>query len=195
MGRCVSKRVYFAFDYEDVVDFRANVVRKHNFTEGVENAGYFDASIWEEAKKKDPAALKKLIDAELKYTTVTAVLIGANTWQRRWVRYEIMKSIQQGNRVIGVHINNIRDKYRQAKPLGANPFENVGYIFSADGKTASPVEWDGHQQWVWYSDLEPYPTAERSLSERGPVIRVSKWAHCYDWDLQDGYNNFVSWIN
>jgi hypothetical protein len=40
----MAKRVYFAFDYEDVSDFRANVVRKHNFTGGVEKAGYFDAS-------------------------------------------------------------------------------------------------------------------------------------------------------
>jgi len=29
----MAKRVYFAFDYQDVIDFRANVVRKHNFAE------------------------------------------------------------------------------------------------------------------------------------------------------------------
>jgi len=190
----VNKRVYFAFDYEDVADFRANVVRNSNALEGVERAGFFDASVWEEAKNHDPESLKRLIDAELKYTTVTAVLIGTNTWRRRWVRYEIMRSAARGKMLVGIHINNIRDRYQQVKPLGANPFENVGYIFSADGKTASPVEWDGHQRWVWYSDLEPYPTAERPLSERGPIVQVSKWAHCYDWDLQDGYNNFYRWI-
>jgi len=53
----MAKRVYLAFDYEDVSDFRANVVRKHNFTGGVEKPGYFDASPWEEAKKKDPTTL------------------------------------------------------------------------------------------------------------------------------------------
>jgi len=46
----MAKRVYFAFHYQDVIDFRANVVRKHNFTGGVEAAGYYDHSIWEEAK-------------------------------------------------------------------------------------------------------------------------------------------------
>ena len=30
----MAKRVYFAFHYQDVIDFRANVVRKHNFTGG-----------------------------------------------------------------------------------------------------------------------------------------------------------------
>src|ERR1044071_4630813 len=102
----MAKRVYFGFDYEDVSDFRANVVRKHNFTGGVEKAGYFDASVWEEAKKKDPAALKRLISAELEYTSTTAILIGSGTWARRWVRYEIFKSLARGNRVIGIHINS-----------------------------------------------------------------------------------------
>ena len=48
----MAKKVYFAFHYQDVIDFRANVVRKHNFTKGVEGAGYYDYSIWEEAKKR-----------------------------------------------------------------------------------------------------------------------------------------------
>jgi hypothetical protein len=38
----MAKKVYFAFHYEDVIELRANVVRKHNFTKGVELAGYYD---------------------------------------------------------------------------------------------------------------------------------------------------------
>src|SRR6202047_946436 len=82
----MAKRVYFAFHYQDVIDFRANVVRKHNFIGGVESAGYYDHSIWEEAKKTSPLALKRLINAELQNTSVTVVLIGTHTWARRWVR-------------------------------------------------------------------------------------------------------------
>ena len=52
----MAKRVYFAFHYQDVIDFRANVVRKHNFTKGVESAGYYDASIWEESEKWGPCS-------------------------------------------------------------------------------------------------------------------------------------------
>ena len=75
----MAKRVYFAFHYQDVIDFRANVVRKHNFLGGVEAAGYYDHSIWEEAKKTSPLALTRLIDAQLQNTSVTAVLIGSLT--------------------------------------------------------------------------------------------------------------------
>ena len=59
----MAKRVYFAFHYQDVIDFRANVVRKHNFLGGVQVAGYYDHSIWEDAKKTSPLALKRLINA------------------------------------------------------------------------------------------------------------------------------------
>ncbi len=40
-------------------------------------AGFFDASIWETAKRTSPLALKRLI-SELKNTSVTVVLIGSN---------------------------------------------------------------------------------------------------------------------
>lgn len=114
----MAKRVYFAFHYQDVIDFRANVVRKHNFTGGVETAGYYDHSIWEEAKNTNPLALKRLINAELQNSSVTTVLIGTHTWSRRWVRYEIMKSIERGNRLLGVHINSIPGKDKLTKELG-----------------------------------------------------------------------------
>src|SRR6266403_6374533 len=119
----MAKKVYFAFHYQDVTDFRANVVRKHNFTEGVKAAGYYDYSIWEESKKKGDLALKRMINAELDCTSVTAVLIGSETYARRWVRYEIMKSVQRGNRVLGIHINSIPGKDSQTKTLGANPLD------------------------------------------------------------------------
>lgn len=49
------------FHYQDVIDFRANVVRNHWLTKpDREEAGFFDASIWEKAKKTGALALKRL---------------------------------------------------------------------------------------------------------------------------------------
>lgn len=189
----MAKRVYFAFDYEDVSDFRANVVRKHNFTGGVEKAGYFDASMWEEAKKTDPTALKRLINAELENTSVTAVLIGAGTYARRWVRYEIVKSIERGNRVIGIHINGILDKNQQTKPLGPNPFDYLGMEISADGTRGTPTVWNG-AQWVYYGDLGAFTINQQSSDKRGKQYQLSHWLHTYDWVANNGYKNFSNWI-
>lgn len=189
----MAKRVYFAFHYQDVIDFRANVVRKHNFTKGVESAGYFDASIWEESKKKGDLALKRLINSELEYTSVTAVLIGSQTYARRWVRYEIMKSVERGNVVLGVHINNVPDKNRQTKPLGSNPLDYLGLLISDDGKKGSPTVWDG-QKWIFNSDLNPFEIDEQPVEKRGKNFQLSHWFRTYDWVTDDGYHNFSNWI-
>jgi hypothetical protein len=190
----MAKRVYFAFHYQDVIDFRANVVRKHNFTEGVESAGYYDHSIWETAKNTNALTLKRLIDAELENTSVTAVLIGSDTWARRWVRYELMKSIKRGNRVLGIHINGIKGKDEKAKPLGPDPFNNLGFEISNDGTVVKPTEWkDG--AWRYYSDLEGYQVSTaQPQANRGLHLRLTHWCSTYDWVENRGYENFDAWI-
>lgn len=187
----MAKRVYFAFHYQDVIDFRANVVRKHNFTKGVEPAGYYDYSIWEESKKK--GNLKRMINAELENTSVTAVLIGSLTYARPWVRYEIMKSVERGNLVLGIHINSIEGKNEQKKLLGPNPFDYLGLEISDDGKKGKPTVWDG-QQWIFYSDLDPFDLTEQPDAKRGKNLQLSHWFRTYDWVANDGYNNFNNWI-
>lgn len=189
----MAKRVYFAFHYKDVIEFRANVVRKHNFTKGVEEAGYYDYSIWEETKRTGTTAIKKMIDEELENTSVTAVLIGSETWARRWVRYEIMKSVARGNRLIGIHINSIAGKDTKTKPLGPNPFANLGLQISDDLKTGRPTAWNG-EKWVWYSDLDPFPIDQQPAESRGVNFRLSKWFHSYDWASDNGFANFSKWI-
>jgi hypothetical protein len=48
----MAKRVFFSFHYQDVIDFRVNVVRNHWLTKPDRSlAGFFDSSIWEDAKK------------------------------------------------------------------------------------------------------------------------------------------------
>lgn len=190
----MAKRVFFSFHYQDVIDFRANVVRKHMLTKGTEKAGYFDASIWEESRKKGELALKRMINAELQNTTVTAVLIGTDTYARRWVRYEIMKSLERGNRVIGVHINGITGKDQKTKTLGPDIFKWLGLQISADGKTGTPTVWDG-QKWVYYTDLSAFSIKEQPSEKRGNHYRLSHWLPVYDWVSHDGFNNFDIWIN
>ena len=74
----MAKRVYFAFHYDDVINFRANVVRNHWTTKSDRSAaGFFDASLWEEAKKTGDIGLKRLINSG-----VTARNIKSETWPK-----------------------------------------------------------------------------------------------------------------
>src|SRR5439155_10357404 len=127
----MARRVFFSFHYQDVIDFRANVVRQHWVTKpDREAAGFFDASIWETAKKTGSLAVKRLITSGLDGTSVTCVLIGSQTYARPWVRYEILKSFRKGNSMLAVHINSIRGRDQATKQNGPNPLSFVGVTFS-----------------------------------------------------------------
>lgn len=105
----MARRVFFSFHYERDL-WRVNVVRNSGVIEGVSAAGFHDASLWEEAKKKGDVAIKKLIDSGLDGTTVTVVLIGAQTASRTYVSYEIEQSVARRNGILGIRINNIKDQ-------------------------------------------------------------------------------------
>jgi hypothetical protein len=192
----MAKRVYFAFHYKDVAEFRANVVRKHNALQEVEQAGYYDASIWEEAKKKGDLALKRMINSELENTSVTVVLIGSDTWARPWVRYEIMKSMKRGNKLMGIHINGIQDKNQQTKDLGPNPFSYLAKRYSVDGIDLTMLE-ASNTQWVEYAEIDGSATytLKTSRPERaGQTIPLATGCPVYLWNRDNGYENFSSWI-
>jgi len=189
----MAKRVFFSFDYEDVATFRANVVRKHDFTkENCQEAGYIDASIWEEAKTHRENTVERMINSSLEGTSVTCVLIGTGTWARPWVRYEILKSFDRENLLLGIHINSVPDKNKQVFAQGLNPFSFLGFWVSDDGQKQTYGEYDG-TSWKVYEDLPP-KAVSYDKQYRGKWFRLSNWVPCYDWKSGDGYNNFGAWV-
>lgn len=189
----MSKRVFFSFHYQDVIDFRVNVVRNHKLTKD-DNAGYFDASIWEKAKKTSDLAIKRLINSEIQNTSVTCVLVGTHTFERRWVDYEIFKSLQKGNKILAIHINSIKDKNGQVKENGSNPLYYLGYSFINNG-TKIKLHNFIQGKWIDYTDLEGWSVQQVEPVYREKIYRLSEKYPIYDWILNDGYNNFEKWIN
>jgi len=137
----LARRVFFSFHYERDI-WRAFVVRNSWVTQDNRADGFWDASVWEEAKRKGDDALKELINYGLAGTSVTVVLIGTETYDRKWVKYEIIKSHKRGNGLLGIYIHNIEDQDGEEEPQGPNPFK---YIYT---------EQDGKK--VYFSEL--YPT-------------------------------------
>lgn len=192
----MAKRVFFSFHYEDVIDFRANVVRNHWMTKPDRGeAGYFDASVWESAKRRGEDGLKRLINGALDNTSNTCVLIGSETYARPWVRYEILKSFRRGNHIFGVHINGIKGKDGQTKNLGPNPLEYVGVTFSSDGQTGTMWE-KSAGQWIKYSRIDGSSDYSCNVAERyrGQGFHLGNWYAVYKWNADSGYENFSSWV-
>jgi hypothetical protein len=123
-----GRRVFFSFHYERDV-WRAANIRNAGQVDATTAAGWSDASIWEEAKRKGRAELERLIQAALNGTTVTAVLIGIETADRPWVAYEIQRSINRGNGLLGICIHKIKDQNGQSSRRGQVPklLEQGGY--------------------------------------------------------------------
>ncbi len=115
----MARRAFFSFKYKDVS--RAMVVRNSWVTQGKEASGFIDAADFEEVKRKGDTAIKNWIDGQLKGTSVTVVLVGEKTCDSRWVKYEIEKSIEIGNGLLGIDVSKIKD-------LQSNTSDSCGKI-------------------------------------------------------------------
>lgn len=110
---------------------------------GCAAAGFQDSSLWEEAKRKGDTAIKKLIDDALLGTTVTVVCIGAKTAGRKYINYEIDRSIARGNGLLGLHIHGIKD------PNGTDTKGDVPYKLTAGGyKVYTYSDLDALGRWI-----------------------------------------------
>ena len=191
----MSRKVFFSFHYERDV-WRANVVRNSWVPKGnYIKAGFIDSAEFEKIKKKGDQAIKKWIDEQLEGTSVTVVLIGAETYSRKWVRYEIIKSFDRGNGLLGVYIHNIKDLNRERDLIGPNPFDYVGVYIDKYGNAT-------------YCELtESYKLIEFSLYPKCAIKFDKKfWTNqcfslsslispkIYDWIYDNGYENLSDWI-
>jgi hypothetical protein len=141
----MARRTFFSFHYQRDV-WRASNVRKSSALKSEISPEWIDASLWEDAKKTSDAAVRRLIDNALVGTTVTAVLIGAETASRQWVQYEIQQSIAKGNGLFGIYIHNIKDSNGNTDWKGTNPLP-AGY------KTYDWVNDDGYNNLGSWVDL------------------------------------------
>lgn len=193
---------FFSFCYDDVRCFRANVVRNSYVTQYGKDT-FVDGSIWEDAQTKSPIKIKELIDnSGIKNTSVTAVLIGDHSANRRWINYEVFKSFEQGNGILGIRINRIRDKSGHITHKGPNPLDRLALHISDDGKTISFYELRD-RKWRLFNDLPTISNKKSNTlffekdwfrSDFGKTFRFSELFQTYCWVNDDGYNNISQWI-
>ena len=110
----MARTVFFSFRYRHV--FRVNQIRSIPNVTGVASAGFKDASLWESVKGKE-STIKRMIDQALIGTSVTVVCITYGIDTRKWINYEIDKSLEGGNGLLGIQLHKIYD--------GAHPDERV----------------------------------------------------------------------
>ena len=118
------RHVFFSFDWDDV--WRVNQVRHSWVAKGSYTAaGFVDSANIETLKRNTDRAIKNWIDKQMDGTSVTCVLIGSQTANSRWVKYEIEK----GNGLLGVYIHNVKDRHSWTSTKGVSPFEQSPFNF------------------------------------------------------------------
>ncbi|MEM8492235.1 MAG: TIR domain-containing protein [Pseudomonadota bacterium] len=150
-GVLQKRRVFFSFYYQEDI-WRVNQVRNSwRFRRETErlSQGFFDGSIWEASQRTSDESLKSLIRSGVENTSVTCVLIGANTHARRWVRYEIAQSLVRRNGLLGIKIHGLKNQAGYLGTPGVNPLECMGvYLSNGSIKIAERV----NRKWKAYSD-------------------------------------------
>lgn len=126
----MARRVFFSFHFENDI-WRANQVRNANVVAGPDTAGFFDHSEYEDAKRKGEEEIKRLIRQKLENTSVTIVLIGAETASRPYVIYEIQQSIARKNGLLGIYIHHLEDSRGRTSSRGPLPSVPTGVAFPA----------------------------------------------------------------
>lgn len=118
----MARRVFFSFHYDRdirrIIQVRNSwVVRRDGETQP-----FYDKARFEEVKKR-AGGIEKWIEEQLKGTSVTAVLFGAETYERPWVRHEIKRSYELGKGLLAIDIHNVKDPQLGVDKQGKNPLD------------------------------------------------------------------------
>ncbi len=144
----MARRAFFSFHYKNDV-WRANQVRNSWVTkDSKEAAGFIDSAEFEKIKKEGDESIKKWIDKQLEGTSVTVVLIGSDTNNRPYVKWELKKSYSKGNGMLGIYIHNLKDSDGKTSTKGSNMFGEIG----TDSNGKAVYFSDTYQCYDWVDD-------------------------------------------
>lgn len=129
-----TRKVFYSFHFDNDV-MRVQLIRQMGVVEGDEPVSKNE---WETLRKKD-GAIKNWIDDTMSTRSCVIVLIGEDTANRPWVKYEIERAWTEKKGLFGIYIHNLKcaNKVRTTGVgtcnQGANPFDTFTFT-SGDRK-------------------------------------------------------------
>jgi len=129
----MKRQVFYSFHYNNDV-MRVSQIRNIGALE--DNKPVSDNE-WEEVKRKGDNNIKKWIDDNMKYRSCVIVMVGEETANRRWVKYEIEKAWNDGKGLLGIYIHNLKDPRTGKCSKGKNPF--ASFTMKRDGRHLSEI--------------------------------------------------------
>ncbi|UGV24682.1 hypothetical protein E0H22_02665 [Rhodopseudomonas boonkerdii] len=207
----IKRKAFFSFHYDDAM--RVNVVRnawKIAHRDSATMRSFFDSSLWEKRKIKDETTIKNLIRYGVSSTSAVCVLVGSETWSRRWVRYEIARSIIDKRGLLAVHLNSIKHHHTLTPHTrGPNPLDYmaIGRPVPQPGMPARYYLYEllpfgdgfGGVKWEWrrYGDYTLHVPRPRWIAELevGTLVALSDGADEYDYMASNGSREIGAWLD
>lgn len=132
----MKRKVFYSFHFDNDV-MRVQQIRNMGVLEGVEPVS---PNTWEEIKRTDQG-VKDWIESNLAGKSCLVVLIGSETTNRKWVKYEIKRAWELGKAVVGVYIHRLNCPRNGCGTKGANPFDQFTFKTN-DGKIVKPLVYE-----------------------------------------------------
>lgn len=126
-----QRKVFYSFHFDNDV-MRVQMIRNIG---AIEENKPVSANQWEEVKRGGDRAIERWIDDNMSGKTCVVVLIGSDTANRKWVKYEIEKAWNERRGLIGIHIHNIKCPRNGTCWKGDNPFSE----FSVNGTNMDQI--------------------------------------------------------
>jgi hypothetical protein len=203
--RTVARKVYFAFDFDDLA--RVETVRqtgKVGLRETIQR-GFYDRAVWESRAAKNEAGLMALMREAVKLSSAVCVLVGANTWRSRWVKYEIARALVEERGLLAIHVNGIGERNMPERP-GLNPLCTMGFYQHENGhcylverhevvKNADTGELGF--EWRLYQDHPDPVLPPRYVGgiEAGRAAPLSLFTTEHDFMAEDGATHIGAWVD
>ena len=125
-----KRQVFYSFHFDNDV-MRVQQVRNIG---AIEDNKPVSVNEWEKIRKSDDS-IKKWIADNMDHRSCVVVLVGKDTANRPWVKYEIKKAWKDEKGLVGIYIHNLKDPRDGKSSKGTNPFEQ----FTVGEKSLSSI--------------------------------------------------------
>jgi hypothetical protein len=208
LGEPLRRKAFFSFHFDDV--FRVNNVRqswRFQRSDLFLGPSFMDSSLWESSQRENEESLKDLIRNGVSGTSAVCVLIGTETWTRRWVKYEIARALIDNRGLLAVHLNKLpKGHHRVTDEYEVNPLLFMGitkcvngkfYICELKSRVVSILPYQIDWYWEFYADYTYPITVPRYMPEPqlGRPISLAEYSPVYCFIADRGSVFLGSWLD